>query len=132
MCCVGVTDLNRNGHGCLCTALHSLFQPFPLLIVHGELTPPGAWGSANGKLSSLHVFRRGALANVIITIIPTEAPELNCLGVSQINKAPADLSRIVWNFPLAPENFLALNRHRIRLVMKFTVGPVPEIVAVSQ
>ena len=113
-------------------ALHySLFQPFPLLIVHGELTPPGAWGSANGKLSSLHVFR-GALANVIITIIPTEAPELNCLGVSQIIKAPADLSRIVWNFPLAPENFLALNGHRILLVMKFTVCPVPEIVAVSQ
>ena len=132
MCCVGVTDLNRNGHGCLCTALHSLFQPFPLLIVHGELTPPGVWGSANGKLSSLHVFRRGALANVIITIIPTEAPELNCLGVSQIIEAPADLSHIVWNFPLAPENFLALNGHRILLVMKFTVCPVPEIVAVSQ
>ena len=131
MSCVGVTDLNRNGHGCLCTALHSLFQPFPLLIVHGELTPPGARGSAIGKLSSLHVFRRGALASVI-TIIPTEAPELNCLGVSQINKAPADLSRIVWNFPLAPENFLVLNGHRILLVMKFTVCPVPEIVAVSQ
>ena len=132
MCCVGVTDLNRNGHGCLCTALHSLFQPFPLLIVHGELTPPGAWGSANGKLSSLHVFRRGAHANVIITIIPDEAPELNCLGVSQINKAPADLSRIVWNFPLAPENFLAFNGHKMLLVMKFTVCPVPEVVAVSQ
>ena len=43
-----------------------------------------------------------------------------------------DLSRIVWNFPLAPENFLALNGHRILLVMKFTVCPVPEIVAVSQ
>ena len=132
MCCVGVTDLNRNGHGCLCTALHSLFQPFPLLIVHGELKLPGAWGSANGKLSSLRVFRGGALANVIITIIPDEAPELNCLGVSQINKAPADLSRIVWNFPLAPENFLALNGHKMLLVMKFTVCPVPEIVAVSQ
>ena len=109
-------------------ALHyTLFQPFPLLIVHGELKLPGAWGSANGKLSSLHVFRRGAHANVIITIIPDEAPELNCLGVSQINKAPTDLSRIVWNFPLAPENFLAFNGHKMLLVMKFT-----EIVAVSQ